>query len=280
MSISRGPAGRKLKQLIVTHLLSYSATSLERFLARIGVRRGDTLMVHSSWRPLNGFDGSVAQFGGALREAVGPEGLVVMPSLTYHNLSSAQFLASGKPMDVRRSPSAMGLLSEVFRRGKGVVRSLSPTHPLLAWGQDAAAFVADHEHTDRPFGPASPFARLLQRDAMILCVDAGFASITFTHFVEDHLSDTLPVPLYEPEPMTGVVIDADQTRLEVPTRVISTDANRSRRENRLVEHLNKSGYLHRKRLGNTRLLWIRATDLLRGAEALAASGVHFFDPKG
>lgn len=268
---------QKLKSTIVRHLLSYDGKDLGRFLGRIGVRRGDTLMVHSSWQPLNGFNGSPAKFCAALREHVGPDGLLVMPSLTYYNMSSAEFVAGGKPMDVRRSPSAMGLLTEVFRRGKGVVRSLSPTHPLLAWGKDAEDFVADHETTDRPFGPASPFARLLDRDAMLLCLDVGFSSITFTHFVEDRLQGTLPFPLYESEAMTAIAIDREGKRIECPTRVLSATTNRQRRLPRLIEHLTSQGALKQARLGNSRFIWIRAAELVQGAEQLAFHGPHFFD---
>ena len=266
-----------LKQHYIRHFRSYNAQALRKKLEQIGVREGDTLMVHSSWRPSNGFTEPPAQFCAALREAVGEDGLVVMPSLTYHNMSSAEFLATGKPMNVRRSPSAMGLLTEVFRRGKGVVRSLSPTHPLLAWGKDAAEFIAGHEATDRPFGPESPFARLLQRNALILCVDAGFSSITFTHFVEDQLAHTLDVPLYEPSPINGTVVDSTGAEHIVPTRVLSAAANRLRREPRLIAHLTQAGSLHEGRIGNTRLTWIRAQDHMRGAEALATAGAHFFD---
>ncbi|MCK7579239.1 MAG: AAC(3) family N-acetyltransferase [Chromatiales bacterium] len=145
----------------------------------------------------------------------------------------------------------MGLLTEVFRRGKGVVRSLSPTHPLLAWGRDATAFVAGHACTDRPFGPDSPFARLLERNACILCLDTGFASITFTHFVEDRLAETLSVPLYAPQSMTGIVIDSEGKRIECPTRVLSQEANQLRRESRLIDHLQRHRLLHQRRLGNS-----------------------------
>lgn len=266
-----------LKTAIVTNLLSYDGKKVGRFLARIGVRQGDTLMVHSSWQALNGFSGTPSQFCAALREHLGPDGLLIMPSLTYHNMSSAEFLASGKPMDVRRSPSAMGLLTEVFRRNKGVARSLSPTHPLLAWGRDAESFVAGHEATDRPFGPASPFARLLERNAMLLCLDVGFPSITFTHFVEDHLQDTLPFPLYEEGSIPGVSIDREGRRIECQVRVLSAQANRLRREPVLIGELERAGALHRGRLGNSRFTWIRAADLVAGARALVARGEHFFD---
>ncbi len=268
---------QRLKTAVVKHLFSYDAGDLGRFLQRSGLQRGDTLMLHSSWQPLNGFKGTPAQFGAALREYLGPEGLLVMPSLTYHNQSSAEFLAGGKPMDVRRSPSAMGLLTEVFRRNKEVVRSLSPTHPLLAWGKDAQDFIADHEKTNRPFGPQSPFAKLLERNALLLCLDVGFSSITFTHFVEDRLQDTLPFPLYETEPMTGTVIGRDGQQIECAVNVLSAVANRQRREPRLIEHLTRAGSLKQKRLGNSRMTWIRTADLVTGAESLAKLGPHFFD---
>jgi aminoglycoside 3-N-acetyltransferase len=271
---------QKLKSAVVTRLLSYDAQELSRFLRKIGVRRGDTLMLHSSWRPLNGFKGSPAQFCAALREHLGPTGLLVMPSLTYHNMSTAEFLALKKPMDVARSPSAMGLVTEVFRRGKGVMRSLSPTHPLLAWGEDAEAFIAGHELTDRPFGPESPFARLLERNALLLCLDVGFSSITFTHFVEDRLQDALPFALYEAEAMPGVSVDREGRRIDCRVQVLSAVANRLRRESRLVEHLLRAGTLKQQRLGNSRMTWIRAADLLAGAGDLARQGPHFFDTPG
>ena len=268
---------QKLKKLLVGYLFSYDQVAVHRFLVKIGVKKGDTLMVHSSWRPLNGFQGTPAQFGQTLKDIVGEEGLIVMPSLTYHNMSSAEFLASGKPMDARRSPSAMGLLTEVFRRGKGVVRSLSATHPLLAWGRGALSFVEGHERTDRPFGPDSPFARLLKRNALILCVDTSFASITFTHFVEDRLGHTVDFPLYEPEPIVARIIDMEGKSIECPTRVLSAQANTLRQEQRLVQYLLSNHTLRSKKLGNTRMLWIRAADLLRDAENLANLGDHFFD---
>ena len=267
----------RLKGAYIKYFRSYGISELTDFLKSIGIHQGDTVIVHSSWQSTSGFTGNPAQFCAALRDAVGPTGLVVMPSLTYHNMSSAEFLASGKPMNVRRSPSAMGLLSEVFRRGKGVVRSLSPTHPLLAWGRDAESFIEGHENTEYSFGPQSPFARLLERNALILCVDTGFASLTFTHFVEDRLAHTLSVPLYEPEPLIGTVIDTAGQTLHCPTRVLSAQANRLRREPRLVAHLTVSSALHQGRLGNTQMTWIRAADLTHGAEQLASSGAHFFD---
>ena len=267
-----------LKDWLARSIWAYGPGDIIRKLNRIGVVRGTTLVVHSSWRNHNGFRGKPSDLVNALKGTVGKEGLLVMTSMPYHNMSSAEWLATGKPMNVRRSPSMMGLVSEAFRRSEGVCRSLSATHPLLAWGNDAEAFLAGHEHTDRPFGPDSPFARLLQRDALILGFDVPFAAFTFTHFVEDHLSETLPVPLYEPELHEGRVIDRDGNQRMQRVRVISSQANGSRREERLVARLKRDRFLHEACIGHTPLIWVRARALLEGAQNLVRDGQHFFDP--
>ena len=267
----------RLKHLIVKHLLCYDGPALLRRLRRLGVRQGDTLMVHSSWKPLNGFRGRPADMIVALKQAVGETGLLVMPSLTYQNESSAEFLARGVPMNVRRSPSKMGLLTEVFRRNREVVRSLSPTHPLLAWGRGASEFVAGHDQAVEPFGTGSPFARLLERDSWILGIDAPFSTVTFTHFVEDRLADRLPFPFYDPEIRMGTVIDASGQTLHCPVRVISAQANRLRREERYIAQLRRQGWLRHQRIGNTRLLLLRCREMVECAEKMAMRGELFFD---
>ena len=171
----------------------------------------------------------------------------------------------------------MGIVSEVFRRSEGVVRSLSLTHPLLAWGLDAEAFVAGHEAVEKPFGSESPFARLLERNALILGFDAPFSTFTYTHFVEDQLAATLPFPLYEPELQSGIVIDRAGERRTCAVRLLSAQANKLRREARLVAHLDKVGVLHRGKVGNTRLTWIRAADHSGESARFVAGGAHFFD---
>lgn len=267
----------RLKALAAKTVWAYGPEDVIKKLRQCGVLPGTTLIVHSSWLQYNGFRGKPADLVKAFKNAVGPEGLLVMTSMPYHNMSSAQWLAKGKPMNVRRSPSMMGLVSEVFRRSEGVVRSLSATHPLLAWGAAAEEFVAGHQNTDRPFGPDSPFAKLLDKDAIILGFDAAFSAFTFTHFVEDQITETLPIPLYEPEAVRGVVIDYEGNEVIQMVYVISAKANQLRREERLVAHLEKTASLLKGRIGNTTLTWIRAKALLRGAIELAQVGDHFFD---
>ena len=246
----------------VARFRRFDAEAFGHALQGLGVARGDWLMVHASLTALSGYTGRPVEIVEALKAAVGEEGLLVMPSMTYTDSSKA-YLMRGEPLKLRHSPSRMGLVSEVFRRGRGVVRSASPPHPLLAWGADAAAFVDGHERTDRPFGAASPFQRLLERPAKLLCVGTGPESITFTHFLEDRLAAALPFPLYEPEALIGEVIDADGARRKVPTRVLSDESRQRRDESPLWRRATQRGVLRQGRVGNTALLLLDAGALAR-----------------
>lgn len=267
----------RLKAEIIRLFLSYDEAALVRALRSLGIASGDILMVHASWVQNNGFRGRPVDFINALKAAVGPDGLLAMTSLTYQNESSKSFLSRHEPMNVRRSPSRMGLLTEVFRRGRDTRRSLSPSHPILASGPRSEAFLEGHERCVAPFGPGSPFARLREWGGKILTVDAPFSTVTYTHFVEDRISCHLPFPLYDPVPMQGVVIDPNNQRFEVPVMVISEQANRLRREERLVAELERASLIRKGRVGNTRLLLIEARAMADHVDSWIAGGGGFFD---
>lgn len=253
----------------------YDAARFEQAIIALGVKPHDTLMVHGSFHALSGFEGRPAEMIAALRRAVGDEGLLVMPSMTYTD-SSRDFLLRGEAMKQRFSPSRMGLLSETFRRGRDVQRSLSPTHPLVAWGADAASFLERHELTDRPFGGRSPFGRLLERDAKVLCIDALPETITFTHFLEDGLAPALPFPLYDDTILCGVVVDASGQTLRVPTRVLSDESRRRRDERPLWQRARAEGLLREQRIGNTTLRLLRCCELQSLVQRDGANGRLMF----
>ncbi len=268
---------RVSKDLIIRYLLSYDSSALVRSLRKKGLKLGDAVMVHSSWRPSNGFLGKPVDMISALKEVVGSDGLLSMTSMTYQNESSREFLARQVPVKIHRSASKMGLLTEVFRRGKGVERSLNPAHPILAWGDRAAWFIEGHDKVECSFGKGSPFDKLLQLKGKILCIDAPFSTITFTHFLEDRIAASLPFELYEPEPMLGRVIDRDGVEHGVTTRVLSEAANLLRREERLIQELDALGLVQRFRVGNTRFLLIECEPMTQCVDKMVAEGNVFFD---
>ena len=105
-------------------------------LRLMGIREGDILLVHSALSSIGDVAGGPDSVIDALLDAVGDEGTIVMSTLT----------GWFQPFDAQTSPSAVGTISEVFRRRPGVLRSLHPVHSVAAFGKHAATIVAGHEN--------------------------------------------------------------------------------------------------------------------------------------
>ena len=80
------------------------------------IHKGDIILVHSVLSSMGYVEGGAATVIDALLETVGEDGTVVMSSLT--GWSDA--------FDSTTTPSAVGRISEEFRKTKGAVRSLHP----------------------------------------------------------------------------------------------------------------------------------------------------------
>ena len=260
-----------LKSWLLKTLWRYDQQALMRTLQAQGVNPGDTLVVHAAWKNDNGFAGSAKDFIDTLKTVLGPEGLLVMMSMPYQNQSTREYLAQGKVFNVKRTPSMMGLLSEVFRRGQGVVRSLNAAHPLLAWGRDAQSFIADHHLSQCSFGADSPFARLAPRKAKLLLIDAPFNTITYNHYLEAELAARFPLPLFDEMPMSCQMLDSDGQNVTMTTQVLSAQSAPYRIDNMLEQALQETGKLQQFKLGNTRFIQLKVTDLHQCAD----KAVHF-----
>ena len=198
-------------------------------LRNLGVTDGDLLLAHSSYDSFRGMEGGVMGLINALFEAVGPNGTIVMPTFAQGSMKE---IVENRPFDVRKTPSEAGLLTEVFRRMKGVERSLHPYHSVAAKGPLATWLVEGHAASLTPFGKYTPFGRLVEAKGKILVMGVSLHwSLTIVHVVEDIMGEDFPVPVYLDEPICGVVIDENGTERTVSTKV---------HDDRIRKHMNIS----------------------------------------
>ena len=257
--------------LLARAAFAYSRAALEDSLRALGIRAGDSVLVHSGFRRASGFTGSPSDVVDALINAVGTDGHILMMSIPYRG-SSQRYTETDPLFDVARTPSAVGLISEVFRRRSGVHRSLNPLHPVLAYGPLAEWLVADHEKCAHSCGKGSPFERFLNLDGKFLFFDAKFSSLTFMHYVEDVFSARSPVDLYHPAAAVVRVKDQAGRQLQV-RQFFFSEAARQRRNFAPVEaKLRSDGRLRSARVGNTRLLTVSARDVMSCAGSLIDAG--------
>ena len=169
----------------------YSCSDLTQDLRRLQIEAGDILFVHSSFKALGPVDGGAQSVIEALEAAIGPEGLLLMPSF---NLVEWELRA--ETWDHATTPSTVGWITEQFRRLAGVYRSDHYSHSVAARGRGAKAFVAGHLSQEgykspwdrkpwgKMFGLHSPMYRAYQTDAKLLMLGVDYFSSTYIHLVE------------------------------------------------------------------------------------------------
>ena len=170
---------------------AFGPSEFESLLQQLGVQPGDVVIVHCSFDRFEGFQGSLGDAMHALQHAVGSDGGLLMPTLPFSGLA-VDYAARNAVLDVRRTPSHMGIMSEIFRRLPGVSRSLHPTHPVAGWGAKAPHVLDTHRSARTPCGAGSPFEKLVEADGKVLLLGVDVRSMTFFHYLEEELEGQMP----------------------------------------------------------------------------------------
>lgn len=257
---------------------SFGPEELTDALGAAGVERGDAVLVHSGMQGFAGFTGSVPDLIRVFEDAVSPEGTLLMPTLSMRG-SAMEFVRSGKTFDVRTTPSQVGMLTEVFRRSPGVIRSIHPTHSVAVWGKDAEFFAADHYLAQTPCGRGSPFFKLLERRGKIVLAGTGISSLTFYHCVEELIEPLLPQSPFTEERFVVACRSNGQLIQTVPTRFYDPGVSRRRRLQPLEAGLRGRGRWREARAGSLNLAVLDAANVLQTAKELAERGTFCYTPR-
>lgn len=179
--------------------------------------RFEILMVHCSVNNLQPmFKGEALDLLKALRAYAEPAGTLAMPAFYFgeeEDGGAYATLARLRRIELRRIPSQMGLLSELFRRSRGVASSRHPIMRVSAAGPLAADLVRGHESAELPCGRGSPFDFMTSHDTLIIGIGKPIEVLTHVHHVEDVMIDEFPVPSGRGEPLDLVLVDGKE---EVP----------------------------------------------------------------
>ena len=153
---------------------------ISRDARALGVCEGDTLLVHSSLKSLGG-GFTPADVIEGLRDALGSEGTLMLPALSYIHCNPS------KPFfDYYETKSNVGAIPEYFRtQVEGVLRSVCPTHSCCAVGKNAEYLTSGHILDETPCGENSPFRRLKELGGKILFLGCGMNPNTSMHAVEE-----------------------------------------------------------------------------------------------
>lgn len=155
------------------------------------------LLVHSSLKALGWVCGGPVAVVQALRDALGPDGTLVVPTHTPDNTDPAGWRHPPVPeswwptirahtpaFDPAVTPSRwMGVVAETLRTWPGARRSDHPQVSFAAVGPSAEAVVAGHQLDDM-LGEHSPLGVVYRLDGDVLLLGVAHSSNTSLHLAE------------------------------------------------------------------------------------------------
>ena len=162
----------------------HTLATLKSDLSAMGIPSDGTLLVHSSMKAIGAVDGGADSVLDAFSEYMA-NGLLVLPTHTWDHVNAGNPLYS-----VTETASCVGILTELFRKRPGVIRSHHPTHSVAALGRDAVAFTAGDAYLQTPCNRYGPWGRLLDRRATLLFIGVDLTKNTYMHGVEEWLNIT------------------------------------------------------------------------------------------
>jgi aminoglycoside 3-N-acetyltransferase len=153
--------------------------SLFSELESMPINRSGVLTVHISYKNVGETAGGANTVLDVLCDFM-KDGLLVIPAFTWSIINEKNPI-----MDICNTPVCVGIIPELFRRRKNVVRSLHPTHSLCVQGHYAKDFIANEEKALSPCPKNFAFYKLYETDAQILLAGVNFTRCTFIHGIEE-----------------------------------------------------------------------------------------------
>ena len=165
---------------------------------KLGIEKGDILIVHSSMDGLERTGSTPEMFIDALLNIVGEEGTLVFPAFPFERKMKKRVMDDKSEEVLVYEPyktiSWTGLMPNIFCRYPGVIRSLFPNNSLAAKGKHAEKMMAANLMGDLPHGKHSAWAYCVERHAKILFLGlSAFHSNTVIHVAEDLMENDWPI---------------------------------------------------------------------------------------
>lgn len=163
-------------------IANYNKQQLKDQLESMGLKGDETILIHSSMKAIGAVDGGADTVLDAWMEYF-KDGLLLLPTHTWKTVN-----ADNPVYNPYTTPSCVGLLTNMFMKRDGVIRSLHPTHSMSGYGKNAAEYLAGEEYNNTPCTPGGCYDRLKEVGGKVLLVGVGHERNTYIHSVEEVLN--------------------------------------------------------------------------------------------
>ena len=270
-------ARTKLHPLMRVMYGTFDAAALRAHLdERVGTDF-EIVMVHSSvnnMKPM--FTDSPLELVRMLMDWCGPGRTLAMPAFYFGDPAIGGAFDTFKQnprFDLRRTPSMMGLATELFRRSKGVLQSRHPVYRVAAIGPLAGELTRGHERAGSPAGRGTPFEFMAKHNTRIIGIGKPIEVLTQAHHVDDLLGDDLPVPRGPQQSLEMTLVDGGE---EIPIELRSRRLLWRFNIWKLREIMDRAS-LQEWRFHHVPMFSTRAADVTAALVVAAGRGVTLYD---
>ena len=177
----------------------YSREELANGLRALGVRAGDTVMLHASIRAVGAIAGGPDQIHLALKDALTADGTLMMYASCpeHYDEVGRGHLPADRERELLDKLPAFDPFTARSQRENGALVELFRTYPGSSVNQHVARFVVWGKHAshlissqpwDYAFGRGSALDRFAGLDGKILLLGCDHDTVTFLHYAE-HIVD-------------------------------------------------------------------------------------------
>lgn len=197
--------------------LAFSKERLIEDLEKLGLKKNDSVLVHSSLSKIGYVEGGAETVVNALSEVIGAKGTLLFPTFPAKGRNKTH-LQESPIFDIKNTPSQMGTITEYFRKLNGVHRSFHPTDPVCAKGPLAEYYTNSHFGQLTPYNENSPFRKLCSEKGKILMLGTTLnGACTNLHTLEDAVDFKYHV--YDDKVFEVKMIDSEGKETRMKTKV-------------------------------------------------------------
>jgi aminoglycoside 3-N-acetyltransferase len=237
-----------------------TGNEIKKGLLGLGLKSGDSVMVHSSLKSLGYVDGAADAVVDAILDILGPDGTLLVPTSVFDG-SVTVFLRQTAEVDLRTAPSLLGKITETVRLRTGSARSIHPSHPVAAIGRNASELLSEHHLGDSPAGKKSPYGKLARMEnGRVLLIGVSNNNNTMLHTAEEYYTPYI----FSGEEFNVNVISTDNKIYR--TKVKGYCVGVKRKFTAIDPFLLEAGYMRKTKIGNAEVTLIDAPGLLKVAE--------------
>lgn len=240
-----------------TYLFEYEGKKFFRedirgAIEEVGVKKNDKLFIHADLKSFGKVNPHITKeeyidaFIGALKEVIGQEGILAVPTFSYS-------FCSGEVYDPEETPSRVGMLTERFRKEDKVIRTIDPIFSVAIWGNSRELY---KETGIDCFGKESIFQKIYRENFKILFIGETF-DMTFLHFIEQDYG----VSYRFIKKFAGkIMVGGELKKYTFDFYVRSLDGSVVYDLDKIVDFLDSKKVLRRNNLGYSQVRLVKAQD--------------------